>query len=68
MNEYTTTEAYELALSMQTELTTSEAYELALIWMPRINKNLATEWELLNLASKIYTGSITLEHLATIAL
>ena len=50
-----------------TTYTTEEAYELSLKWMPKINKNLATQWEIENLASKIWLGDVTVDDLRTIA-
>ena len=43
--------------------TEEEAYELALIWMPRINTSMATNGQLINLASKIWSGEVTISDL-----
>ena len=45
----------------------AKAYELALRWMPRINPNLATQWEIENLAEKIWRGEVTEKSLQKIA-
>jgi len=48
-------------------MTKEKAYEESLRWMPRINPNLATQWEIENLASKIWSGEVTINDLAKIA-
>ena len=45
------------------EYTQEQAYELALIWMPRINSSIATNGQLVNLASKIWSGEVTISDL-----
>ena len=46
--------------------TQEEAYELSLRWMPRINKNLSTQWEIETLAGKIWSGEVTISDLEKI--
>ena len=43
--------------------TEEEAYELALIWMPRINASMASNGQIINLASKIWSGEVTISDL-----
>jgi hypothetical protein len=42
-----------------TKLTQGAAYGLALEWMPQIRKDLGTQWEIENLAEKIWHGDFT---------
>ena len=43
--------------------TEEEAYELALIWMPRINASMASNGQIINLASKIWSSEVTISDL-----
>ena len=69
-NEARERQLHNLKKTMKTETkyTQEEAYELSLRWMPRINKNLATQWEIENLASKIWSGEVTIADLEKIKL
>jgi len=51
---------------MKTNYTEEEAYELALKWVKKLNRKIAMDGELLNLAYKIWIGEITVEHLEAV--
>ena len=53
-------------METKTKYTDEEAYELALKWLPKIKRGLATNGELLNLASKIWKGEVTTNDLEAI--
>jgi len=53
-------------MKTKTKYTEEEAYELALKWLPKIKRGLATNGELLNLASKIWKGEVTTNDLEAI--